>query len=81
MNYICTYKYELRVYAFITYNIKSIKFMSYDLFFYKFGFKIFPRGISSFLKILNNVVNYKDLLRELHKNEKTSCANTQNNIN
>jgi len=51
------------------------------LFFYKFGFKIFPRGISSFLKFLNNVVNYKDLLRELHKNEKTSCANTPNNIN
>jgi len=44
--------------------------MSYDLFFYKFGFKIFPRGISSFFKILNNVVNYKDLLRELHKTRK-----------
>ena len=32
-------KYEL--YAFIT-HIKSINFMSYDLFFYKFGSNIFP---------------------------------------
>ena len=32
----------------ITY-IKSIKFMSYELFFYKFGLNIFPWGISSCL--------------------------------
>ena len=36
------------IFAFITY-IKSIKFMSYGMFFFEFGLNIFPWGISSCL--------------------------------
>jgi len=60
-----TYKYEL--YAFITY-IESIKFMSYDLFFYKFGLNIFPWGISSCLTIpcLFKLFKFRALWNEIH---------------
>jgi len=45
-------KYEVHA-LFMTY-IKSIKFMSYDLFVYKFGLNIFPWGMDFFMSIGKN---------------------------
>ena len=42
-------------------NIKSIKFMSYDLFFYTFGLNIVPWGISLcffYYKIMKTLLSY-----------------------
>ena len=59
-SYDLNFKHKIqKIYAFIIY-IKSIKFMSYDLFSYKFGLNIFPWGISSCL--LDGRVNYELLI-------------------